>query len=57
MKQYWLERLQERSTWIAIITIFGSLFGSSLVPEKAEAFITAGMLIVGGAAAAMKEKK
>lgn len=49
MKKFleWIvERLSERSTWIGIIGVVGSL-GVAVSPEQADAIATAGIAVVG----------
>lgn len=48
MKEYFLERLKEPSTWRAAIWLATS-FGVVLAPEQREAIIAFGMCLAGGA--------
>ena len=52
-----LDRLQERSTVLALISSGATLFGASLSPERAEAILTIGTLVTGAIAAATREGK
>jgi hypothetical protein len=52
-----LERLKEKTTWIAIITSISTVFGVEFAPEIKEQIIIAGMAIVTAVLFGLKEKK
>ena len=54
---YVLGRLQERSTWLTIAVLAGTLLGREISPEQAETITTVGLLIAGAVAAGTKEHK
>lgn len=56
MKAWWAARLQERSTWAALLTVFGALFGRQMAPDQAEAITLLGMLAASAIGVATKEK-
>ena len=55
MKAWILDRLRERSTWAAIVTVAGVFLGRAIAPDQAEAITTLGVLVVGGIAAGSKQ--
>lgn len=56
LRDWWLLRLQESSTWRGLILIF-SVLGAKLSPDHAEALIQAGLLLAGSVAITTKDKK
>lgn len=48
MKDYFLERLKEPSTWRAMLWLATS-FGLAIAPDQKEAIIALGMALAGGA--------
>lgn len=50
MKNFFLERLKEPSTWRGAIWLITS-FGLTLAPDQKEAIIALGMALAGGAGA------
>lgn len=52
-----IERLKEKSTWIAIFTVLASVGGVTVAPELKEAIISTGLGIVSLVAILTKEKK
>lgn len=51
-----LARLQEKSTWAALITFAATITGRQFAPEFAEVITTAGLSIVAVILAAVKTK-
>lgn len=56
MKTWILDRLRERNTWAALLTLAGVLLGRNLAPEQAEAITTLGLIVAGGIGVASKER-
>ena len=52
-----LERLKEKSTWTAILSVAGTLFGVAIKPEYSEAIIATGLAITSLVLILIKEKK
>ena len=48
IKEYFQERLQERSTWTGIIQLIPVITGYTIAPEYIESFITLGLLLGAG---------
>lgn len=46
MKDWLHDRMQERSTWVGLVSLFSAL-GIALNPDQAEAFIAAGIAVAG----------
>ena len=49
------ERMQERSTWLGLISLATAL-GMALSPEQKESIVTAGIAIAGAVAAFSKDR-
>lgn len=54
--KYILDRLKEKSTWAAILTIGATIFGKAISPELSEVIMGIGLGIVGLIAYLTKEK-
>ena len=57
MKEWWLARLQERSTITALLTVAGGFLGRQIAPEYADALTLLAMTAAGGIAVATKEQR
>lgn len=52
-----LERAKEKTTWLGIIGVIGTLTGAQLAPELQEAITTTGLAITSLVLILLKEKK
>ena len=52
-----LDRLKEKSTWLALFAGLATILGVELQPELKEAIITAGMAVVSAVAIGVAEQK
>lgn len=55
MRDWIIERLRERNTWGALLTLAGVVLGRAIAPDQAEAITTIGLLIAGGIGVASKQ--
>lgn len=56
MKAWILDRLRERNTWAALLTLLGVVLGRTFAPDQAEAITTIGLLVAGGIGVASRER-
>jgi hypothetical protein len=56
MKAWLLDRLSERNTWGALLTLAGVVMGRAFAPDQAEAITTIGLLVAGGIGVVSKER-
>lgn len=54
--EFILARLQEKSTWIAIVSTIATVFGATIAPEMQEAIVGTGLAVNTLALTIIKEK-